>query len=469
MIWRMMVLLGVAATMSSVAAANTPPAAPKPNIVILLCDDLGYGDLGCYGHSTIKTPHLDKMAQEGILLTQCYSAAPVCSSSRAGMITGKNPYRVGVPDWIPHDSGIFLDPKEPSLARSLKQAGYHTALIGKWHLNSRMDGTEPTPEAYGFDYWCASQNNASPSHHNPDNMVRNGSPVGLQEGYSSALLMDEAIDWIDSTKEPFFLMVTFHAPHEPVAAPEEYTSQYPLAPGDPETTKPIYYGAVAMIDAEVGRLMATLKQKGLADNTLVFFTSDNGPETLRRYKTAVHSHGSPGKLRGMKLHTYEGGYRVPGIVYWPKGIKQPGTESSQPVCNVDLLPTVCALAGVPLPANASADGTNIAPLFAGDEITRPEPLYWQYDRALNKPYTAAMLVDGQYKIVAEPSFQKVEVYDLKADPMEEHDLASTQPELTQRLTKEIAARYREINGDRPPLPPQGRNNARAKPKREAGT
>lgn len=428
---------------------------PKTNFVFILCDDLGYGDLGCYGHPIIKTPRLDQLGREGLRLTQCYSAAPVCSPARAGIITGRNPNRMGIHDWIPANSGIYLKKTEPSVARLLQSAGYATAHVGKWHLSGTLDGSEPTPGDHGFDHWFATQNNAAPSHQDPTNFVRNGKPVGKLTGYSSAIIVDEAVRWLDSLpkkeekpSKPFCLFVWLHAPHEPVATPLAHQRPYlGIKEVGKDATKAIYYGSVAMIDAEVGRLLDHLDRRGLRDETLVMFTSDNGPETLHRYRGARHSHGSPGKMRGMKLHMYEAGYRVPGIVRWPGRIA-PGTVSATPVCGTDILPTFCAIAGVPLP-KVDWDGTNVAPLFFGQTFTRAVPLYWQYDKAISRPLKMSMLVDDGYKLLADDRFGVYEMYDLNADPHEKRDLAPAQPGRVARLAKLLQQRHAAIQG----LPP----------------
>jgi arylsulfatase A len=420
-----------------VSAAETREPS-KPNIVYILCDDLGYGDLGCFASPIIKTPHLDRLAREGMRLTHCYAAAPVCSPSRAGIITGRNPNRYGIRDWIPANSGIYLKQDEMSVARLLKSAGYRTALVGKWHLNSKMDGSEPTPGDHGFDHWFATQNNANPSHENPTNFVRNGKPVGPLQGNSSTLIVDEAIRFLRSVQaRPFLLFVWFHAPHEPVATPEQYTRLY-ASIDDP--TKRIYYGSVTLVDHEVDRLLRALDDLHVRDNTLVMFTSDNGPETLRRYKGAERSHGSAGPLRGMKLHIHEGGYRVPGIISWP-GKVQPGRVCAEPVCGVDVLPTLCALAGVKAPEDRPIDGASMLPIFEGKPIVRRTPLYWQYDRAISTPWQLS-LREGSWKLLADGKLQKFELYNLADDTGESRDQAESQP----GRVKAMAAAMRRLHG-----------------------
>ncbi len=423
--------------------AVAPAAEPaKPNIVVLLCDDLGYGDLGCFAHPAIQSPNLDRLAAEGVRLTHCYSAAPVCSSSRAGLMTGRNPNRLGIPDWIPHGSGIFMRPREMTIAQLLRQAGYRTCHVGKWHLNSRVDGTEPTPGDAGFDHWLYTQNNAAPSHLDPVNFVRNGRSAGPLKGPSSHVVVEEAMRWLDDgNKRPFFLNVWFHESHEPVAAADEFLAVYP---GEENIDRRHYYADVSQMDAAVGKLMKYLDDRGLRENTFVFFSSDNGPETLNRYKTANRSYGSPGPLRGMKLHITEAGYRVPGIIRWP-GHTKPGSISTEPVCSVDLLPTACELAGIEPPRDRPLDGASLLPLFEDQPIGRPHPLYWQYDYAISKPWVIS-LREGPWKLLANAALDEIQLYHVADDVGEQRDLAAEHPErvramasVTRNLHAEIAA------------------------------
>src|SRR5262245_19842772 len=255
------------------AAAGS--CAERPNFLVILCDDLGYGDLGCYGHPQIKTPRIDKLATEGIRFTDCYAAAPVCSPSRAGLLTGRTPGRAGIYDWISNNHQMHLGANEVTIAALLKQAGYATCQIGKWHLNGKFNQPDqPQPGDHGFQHWMSTQNNAGPSHANPRNFVRNGTPLGDQQGYSCDLVTAEAIRWLGDLRDkgkPFFLYVCYHETHEPVASPPDLVAQYPEAkkPGEAE-----YYANVANVDRAVGRLLDKLADLKITDRTLVFFTSD---------------------------------------------------------------------------------------------------------------------------------------------------------------------------------------------------
>ncbi|NJL19537.1 MAG: sulfatase-like hydrolase/transferase, partial [Bdellovibrionaceae bacterium] len=421
-------------------------------------------DLGCYGNTEIRTPHLDRLARQGLRLTDCYSASPVCSPSRAGLLTGRTPNRLGIYDWIPEKSGIYLRPEEITIAHLLRKAGYRTCHVGKWHLNSRMDGGEPTPGDAGFEHWLATQNNAHPSHLNPDNFLRNGTPVGRLEGASAHLLVDEAVRWLDTVREePFFLNVWFHEPHEPVEAEERYLALYA---DEANADRGHYYADVTQMDAAVGRLLDCLDEHGLGRTTFVFFSSDNGPETLRRYPSANRSHGSPGPLRGRKLHMTEGGYRVPGIIRWP-GRVPPGSESAEPVCSLDLLPTFCAMAGVEPPGDRALDGASLLPLLEGRTIPRTQPLYWQYDFAISNSWKIS-LRDGPWKLLANGALDTWRLYKIDDDPSELHDRSEKEHTATNRLEEALKRLHEEIRAEGARSgnpPPHRRENRRSRPQR----
>jgi len=426
------------------------PAARRPNVVVILADDLGYGDLGCFGHPRIKTPHLDRMARDGMRLTNCYAAAPVCSPSRAGMLTGRIPNRAGIYDWIPARSPMHLKTSEITLATLLKGAGYQTCHVGKWHCNGHFNSPEqPQPGDHGFDHWFATQNNAAPSHHNPVNFVRNGEKVGPLTGYSSGIIVQEGIDWLRKRdrNRPFLLTVWFHNPHEPIATGSAYVDAYAREARTPQEAE--YFGNVAEMDHEVGQLLRALDEDGLRDGTLVYFSSDNGPETLGRYKGSERSYGSPGSLRGMKLHMYEGGLRVPGIIRWP-GHVAPGQVSDVPVASYDLLPTVCDLAGVPVPADRALDGVSLTAFLKGGPLVRKRPLYWQYDRAIGSNRIA--LRDGDWKLLANADLSKFELYNLRDDVSESRDLSSTEPARLEQLVRQLRERRDEVRAESPQWP-----------------
>jgi len=450
--------------------SQTTFAQERPNFLVIQCDDLGYGDLECYGHPTIKTPHLNQLASQGVRFTSCYSAAPVCSSSRAGLVTGQTPTRLGIYDWIPEDSVMHVTVDQPTVARLLQSAGYQTGLFGKWHCNGKFNSpAQPQPNDLGFDYWFATQNNAAPSHEKPVNFVRNGKPVGPTDQFSCQVVASEADHWLTSIKDdgkPFFALVTFHEPHEPIASPDELVETYPDADKKGEA---LYYANVTNMDRAVGSLMQTLDRLGYADNTLVLFTSDNGPETLNRYGSAWRSHGSPGPLRGMKLHIYDGGIRVPGIARFP-GKLQAGTESDVPVCSLDILPTFAELAGAEIPANAKLDGTSLAAMLQGEPVERAQPLFWHYFRGFHGAKVAVR--DGDWKLVAlwdqgkdrrgatyrpghdyprikNTKLTTFELYNLPEDIGETNDVADDHPEIVNKLKKALLSKYEEATSHPP--------------------
>ncbi len=425
-------------------AAERHAVAAKTNFLIILCDDLGYGDLGCFGHKAIKTPCLDRLADEGMRLTNCYASAPVCSPSRAGMLTGRTPYRCGIYDWIPENSPVHLRRSEVTVASLLKSAGYATCHVGKWHCNGKFNSPEqPQPGDHGFDYWFSTQNNALPSHRNPVNFARNGAEVGPLQGYSSTLIVEEAIRWLKGREagKPFCLFVWFHSPHEPVATAENFVKMYPQATRPEEA---IYWGNVTQMDHETGRLLKTLDDLKLRENTLVLFTSDNGPE----YR-AKHSFGLAGPLRGKKLHMYEGGIREPGIIRFP-GKTRPGQVCDEPVINLDLLPTLCEIAGVKSPADRRIDGSSFLPIFDGKPIVRKRPLYWQYDLAQGGPKIA--IRDGDWKLLAMADMKTFELYNLKSDPAESDNQAAKEPDRVKAMAETMTELYREINAEGPKWP-----------------
>ena len=442
----------------------------RPNFLVILCDDLGYGDLACYGHPHIKTPHLDRLAKQGMRLTSCYAAAPVCSPSRAGMLTGRTPNRSGVYNWIPGNHVMHLRKDEVTVAMMLKESGYDTAHVGKWHCNGKFNSdTQPQPGDHGFNHWFATQNNAAPSHKNPRNFVRNGKAVGPMEGYACQLVADEGVEWLRNGRDkqkPFFLFTCFHEPHEPVASPDKMTAGY--AEVAKNKLEAEYFANVENMDAAVGKLMAALDELKLADDTLVFFTSDNGPETLRRYGGAARSYGSPGPLRGMKLWLYEGGIRVPGILRFPGRIK-PGSESDEPVCGLDVLPTLTPLAGIERKPDRPIDGSSFVEVFSGKPIRRTVPLYWHYYNALGAPKAAMRVGDwmvlgswgkasgrgggffraADQKLVKETPLSEFELYNLKADRDQEKNLAASEPEQLKKLTAMLVKKYREVQAEGP--------------------
>lgn len=425
------------------ARAETPPA--KPNIVLFLADDLGHGDLGCFGHPVIQTPNLDAFARQGVRLTQCYSASAVCSPSRSALLTGRTPHRNGVYTWIAAGAEVHLRKSEITLPRLLREQGYATCHVGKWHLNGKFnDPAQPQPGDHGYDWWLGTQNNAAPNHLNPINFVRNGKPVGPMKGSSSGIVVDEAIEWLEKRRDrskPFFLAVWTHEPHLPIET--DPTFQKPYAKLDDANLRQ-HHGNVTQLDHAFGRLTRALADQKLAENTFVFFTSDNGPEGDG---TKGRTRGSTGGLRGRKRALYEGGIRVPGIARWPGKIK-PGTTSAVPVVGSDFFPTALGLAGVKPPGDRTIDGTDVLPALTGKAaIERKIPLYWRLGMAPHGLHLA--LRKGDWKLLASQDLKKFELYDLATDPKETTDLREREPERFAAMRKELVAHDAKVVAEGP--------------------
>lgn len=405
----------------------------RPNVVVFLADDLGWGDLGCYGHPRIQTPNLDAFAKQGVRATQCYSASAVCSPSRSAILTGRTPHRNGVYTWIEAGSEVHLRTSEIALPKLLKEAGYSTCHAGKWHLNGKFnDSAQPQPGDHGYEHWMATQNNAAPSHKNPKNFVRNGTAVGELEGFSAPLVVDEAIDWLTKKrdpKKPFFLAVWTHEPHLPIESDPQF--QKPYADLDEDFRQ--HHGNVTQLDHAFGKLMKALDDQKLTDTTFVAFTSDNGPEGDG---TKNRTRGSTGGLRGRKRALYEGGISVPGIFRWPGHIPA-GKTTDVPIVGSDLFPTVLALSGVKPPADRTLDGANVLPVLEGKAaaVERKLPMYWRLGMAPGGMHIA--MRDGDWKLLATEDFSKVELYNLKDDPKESTDLAAKDTERTTAMTKRL--------------------------------
>ncbi|MEO0447719.1 MAG: sulfatase-like hydrolase/transferase, partial [Verrucomicrobiota bacterium] len=319
--------------------------ADKPNIILVLLDDSGWTDLGCYG-SEIDTPNIDRAASEGMRFTDCHSAAPNCSPSRAGLLTGRTPSRVGMYSYRPPNHPMHLRGEEITIAEILKGEGYHTGHFGKWHLSTLLDERQATPADQGFDYSLGTDNNASPNHRNPVNFVRNGVPVSETEGYSCQIVVDEALSWLERIEagseeaSPFFACLWYHEPHTPIASPPELVEKYQVKFPDLSKKDATYYANIENIDLATGRLFTHLRDLGIERETLVFFTSDNGG--LNDYSNAG--------LRGKKSNVWEGGHRVPGIFWWP-GTIPAERENETPISGIDFLPTICELVGAPVPTD----------------------------------------------------------------------------------------------------------------------
>jgi arylsulfatase B len=457
-------------------------AVARPNIVILFADDLGYGELGCQGNPQIPTPHIDQLARGGIRFVHGYVAASYCSASRAGLMTGRYPARFGY-DYNPTgarnlEPGVGLPPSEATLADGLRDCGYATALIGKWHLGgtaryhplrrgfdeffgflheghffvpssdvgvttmlrrkSLPDGSTRQPTA---GRWTSPDGRLVLSNHmghnepayDADNpIIRNGQPV-VEPSYLTEAFTREAVEFIDrNSTRPFFLYVAYNAVHSPLQAPNRIVDRFRHS--IPDVHRRIFAGMLASMDDSVGAILQQLRRSQVVDNTVVFFISDNGGPTRE-----LTSSNLP--LRGGKGQLYEGGIRVPFIMQWPDQLPEGRTEN-RPVIALDVAAT--ALAAAKANANPMIDGVDLLPYLNGERRGRPhQQLFWRmnYKKALR---------DGDWKIVrtsAGPS-ASWELYDLSDDPSEAHDLATSRPQVLSRLT----AQWEQLNSQmQPPM------------------
>ncbi len=440
-------------------------SAQRPNIVIFLTDDQGYGELGCYGHPDIRSPHIDRLAGDGMRFTQAYSASSVCSPSRSAILTGRTPYRNGVYRWIPRGSEVHLRESEVTLPELLKEQGYATCHVGKWHLNAGLrESGQPQPGDHGYDHFLATQNNARPSHRYPTNFVRNGEPIGKADAYSAHFIVEEAIQWLKEARDPespFFLTVWTHEIHRPVASAPRYRKLYP----DKEEATQNYYANVTQLDAAFGELMKAIDHLGEREETLVFFTSDNGPTGGGPERREKYTKG----LRGNKRDLFEGGIRVPFIAAWPGHIPA-GAVNQEPIVGSDIFTTVCDIVGLSKPTNRDLDGTSIAPAFDGKPIQRSTPLYWRMGGS--RPFQVAMRKD-EWKILATDDFDWVELYHLAGDPKEQNELSQERPEVFKRMKDQLLKLNEEIEQEGPDWwqddPNEGYARAKRLPKGEDQT
>ncbi|MEL7298564.1 MAG: sulfatase-like hydrolase/transferase [Pseudomonadota bacterium] len=438
-----------------------------PNILIIYVDDLGYGDLASFGHPVIKTPHLDALAADGMTLTNYYAPSPLCSPSRAALLTGRHPYRTGIQSWIPHGSGVFLRDHEITLAEVLKAEGYATALVGKWHLNSDLATTdEPQPTDQGFDYFFGHNAFQIPTSRNPINLHRGHDPVGEQEGYIAEIYVDDAVRWLEQRdmETPFLLMFNMAEPHTTFENPPEFNELYrtfingEVAPIPSGGAKPPaeqliprgpgeYFANVTYMDHQIGRLLDAMRDNDLYDDTVIVFASDNGPVT-ENWRTwwEVNAHGSTGGLRGRKHRVYEGGIRVPAIIRAP-GLTKAGSASDALVIGTDLFTTLSLLAGAAVPSDRAIDGLDVRAVLEGDSL--PErTLVWALDDADGPDYAIRR---GPWKLLLDDQRQPAALFNLENDPLELLDATTSNAAQVDALRKLFLKEMDQIESD--PLRP----------------
>lgn len=431
-------------------------AAQKPNILLFFIDDLGYTDIGTNGSKFHETPNIDNLAKNGVNFTQAYSAHPVCSPTRASLMTGKAPQRVGITQWIHQPSDIHLPLNEFTIAEALKQGGYSTGYIGKWHLGEK---DSQLPDHQGFDWIKAVNRGGQPaSYFYPYTNNRKGKywdipdmEKGKKGDYLTDALTDHAIDFIDLNKnKPFFLTFAHYAVHTPIQAPKDLVDKYKAKRkklyGDSQTPytedrygtwsrarqdNPTYAAMMENLDTNIGRVITHLEKNNLLENTLIIFTSDNGGHC---HLIGKHGVTSNAPLRSGKGWNYEGGTRIPAIFYW-KGKLTPRTVDT-PTITMDLYPTLLEIADLPLIPKQHLDGASILPTLNGkiSEKLQNRFIAWTYPHnhgSGHKPSSA--IRQGNYKLIRFDEGTRFELYDLKKDPSETTNLADKESVTTERL------------------------------------
>lgn len=420
-------------------------AAERPNIILTMTDDQGWGDVSYNGNPVLKTPHLDEMSGSGVRFDRFYAAYPVCSPTRASVMTGRHPCRYGCFSW-----GYDLPLREVTVAEALKPAGYATGHFGKWHLGGipyapgttnrgRMPGPDDRhPNNQGFEEYFSHGNWFDL---NPDKLYHNGKAAGRIEGDTSDIVMDRALEFIRKAKRPFLAVIWFPSPHGPHQALEKDRAPYLGKPGNAD-----FYGEMAGVDRNIGRLRAELRKLGIHRDTMLWFNSDNG---------AIPA-GSTGGLSGAKGNLMEGGIRVPAILEWPGRIAKPFT-TKVPCGTVDLYPTILAALGVRAAGQMEPlDGISLLPLIDGGMKRRPKPLAFQV-RDAKGTVTSAALIDNEFKYYRGPAWSgriqvkgegpREHLYNLDADAAETQDLSTKQPEVFARLRNEWSAWNRSVERD----------------------
>ena len=458
------VTLAVATTL---AAAEAVP----PNVVIIYADDLGYGDVAAYGHPFIETPNIDRLADEGLRLMSYYAPSPKCSPSRAGLLTGRTPARTGILDWIEVGTDLQLSGDEVTLAELFSTHGYQNFITGKWHLNGGVGNVEHLqPDDHGFDRWLALHGWPMPNQRNPTNFYRDGVALGEVEGFTAQIAVDQAIAWLQERdpSAPFFLYLAMIEPHSLIASPDEFNAHYaeftrgepelfenPPSKADPAPTNleargpGEYWANVAWMDHEIGRLLDWLDAAGLTDDTLVIFSSDNGPVTDDwRVWWEINMYGDAGGFRGRKGDLYEGGIRVPAIVRWP-GRVEAGSVSDAPVYGLDWLPTLASLVGFEVPTDRTIDGEDVSALLLGEPFARSKPLYFEFPGFNGFNYA---LRRGDWKVLADEALERVSLYNLARDRFELQDQAGKEPDRAAALLAELRAVRDDVVAD--PLRPK---------------
>ena len=425
---------------SSTAPAGLAAPARRPNVVLILTDDQGYGDVSLHGNDKIRTPNMDRVAREGVQFTE-FHVSPVCSPTRSSLLTGRYNYRTGVVDTYLGRS--MMHPDEVTLAEMLGAAGYRTGIFGKWHLGDNyplraMDqGFQEAVCIRGGGLRQPADVPGGGSYFDPI-LMHNGKPQRYR-GYCSDIYTSEALKFIEQNRaRPFFAYLATNAPHEPLEVAEPYVEPYRKLGLEERTAK--VYGMVANMDENIGRVLAKLKDLSLEQDTIVIFLTDNGP-AFPRYN---------GGMRAAKGSVYEGGIRVPCFLRWP-GVAKPGARIDRIAAHIDMVPTLLEACGVPKPKDVKLDGTSLMPLIRGDNGPwRDRTLYFQWHRG-DEPelYRDCAAHEQRWKLV-----NGKELYDLQNDPAEKSDVAAQHPEVASRLRKSYEEWFRDVSSTRGYAPPR---------------
>lgn len=446
----------------SVASAAVASPSAKPNLIVIMVDDMGHAGVGCFGNPYFKTPHIDRLAAEGMRLTDFHSSGAVCSPTRAGLVTGRYQQRAGIEAVIhpvathaEHRKG--LQKSEVTFAERLKAVGYTTGIVGKWHLGYPQNSDDYHPQNHGFDEFIGYHSgNIDFVSHVGDHLKHDwwhGRENKIEEGYATDLINRYAVDFIERHHaETFCLYVPHLAIHNPVQVrgdPVQRTEQgwNRRMPASPQERIEKFRGMLLPVDEGVGQIRAALEKHGLEKNTLILFFADNGP-------TPDAPSGNP-KWRGNKGSVYEGGHKVPFIAWWPGRIRA-GTESEVPAITLDVMPTLLALAGTGPAVDRPLDGVDLGPVLFGGKRLPDRSLYWA-DLNNNGVRSEAMR-DGRWKLVVQHpgaapgtfSNPKLELFQLDDDPSEKTNLALSQPDRAADLHRRLQAWYAETSASAPP-------------------
>jgi len=440
----------------------TVSARPRPNVIFFLIDDLGWKDLGCYGSTFYQTPNIDRLAEEGMRFTNGYAACNVCSPTRAAIMTGKYPARLLLTQWLPagrwscaqnklregrYISNLPLE--EITIAEALREAGYRTAFMGKWHLGTE---TYYYPEHQGFDLNVAGRDYGAPGSYfypfegsweipTTGKMLQKKSPLSGQEGdYLVDRLAEEAEKFIRThADEPFFLMLSHYAVHTPLQGKPDKVARYEQVPEVHRQGKADYAAMVESVDDSVGRVMQTLRELKLDEQTFIIFTSDNGG-----YAGATDN--SP--LRANKGSNYEGGVRVPVIIKWP-GHTKPGSISHEPVISMDFYPTILAVTAQSLRPHQHVDGENLVPILTGSGGLQREAIYWHYPHYNDHPqsFPSGVIRARDWKLIEAFETSKLSLYNLVEDLGETRDLSDNEPAKVMELHAKLRAWRKDVGAD----------------------